>query len=647
MKNQNDYKHVFYNILRIRKFETMLLDFFLNGLVFGTIHTCIGQEAVALALADTLLPGDIVFASHRCHGYFLARGGSLEALLGEIMCRKNGVCGGISGVQHINSGNFFSNGIQGGIVPNLTGMAYAEKIKGNTNIGVTVLGDGTLGQGIVYESFNIASLLDVPVLFLVEDNGYAMSTATEKAVAGSISSRAKAFNIACEEIHSNDYFELYDVFLKAVNYVRKEKRPYCLIVRTYRLGPHSKGDEIRSEEELLKYKFNDPLEIAKTRLSDEAFIDKAEKQVEEELKNAYKKCLQSEKAYFTLEKKQEKRFQVSVLNVAKHKKCVTALNEAFFDIAKSDKNIIFLGEDICDPYGGAFKVTKGLATHFGQRVLNMPISEAGFTGLAIGLAANGIKPIVEIMFGDFISLCFDQILNHAVKYSQLYKIKLPLVLRTPSGGGRGYGPTHSQSLEKYFIGIPGLIIVALCPLHEPKELLKQLLNDLDSPLLFIENKMMYSRNLLVIEKGRCGDFFIEFSEEGIFRCTLDPSLSADIAIITYGGMVETAMIVAEMLLINYEIRAEVIVHTILSSLEIQYTVKYTYNIPNLAVLEEGTLGAGWGAEIIAQISTFLPGKKYLRIATTSSAIPSGNCESSIFPNSDKIIQEIKEFLNFR
>jgi len=170
-----------------------------------------------------------------------------------------------------------------------------------------------------------------------------------------------------------------------------------------------------------------------------------------------------------------------------------ALNEAMHEAMARDDRVLFLGEDILDPYGGAFKVAKGLSTRFPDRVLTTPISEAAITGIAAGLALRGMRPVVEIMFGDFLSLAFDQLLNHACKYRWMYnsQVRVPMVVRTPMGGRRGYGPTHSQCTEKHFVGMPGLRVVAPNSLCDPKRLLLRAILSDDEPTLFVEHKLLY------------------------------------------------------------------------------------------------------------------------------------------------------------
>jgi len=186
------------------------------------------------------------------------------------------------------------------------------------------------------------------------------------------------------------------------------------------------------------------------------------------------------------------------------------LNTALLQAMHSDESVYLLGEDILDPYGGAFKVTRGLSSQFPGRVLTTPISEAAIVGVATGMALRGLRPVVEIMFGDFVALAADQLVNHAAKFRWIYNdlVRVPLVVRTPMGGRRGYGPTHSQSLEKMFLGVPGLRLVAPNTLGDPASLLQTAIAE-DDPVLFIEHKLLYTRPLLEPDQGELTDFQFE------------------------------------------------------------------------------------------------------------------------------------------
>lgn len=254
-----DHYALYRTMLLIRRFEERALTEFSTGKLFGTTHAYIGQEADAAGIFDVTESGDVVFSSHRCHGHFLAYGGDPYRLAAELMGRATGLVGGRGGSQHIHWRNFYSNGIQGGIVPLATGAALAEKVQQTGNVALAFLGDGTLGQGVLYESLNMASLWQIPVLFVVENNRYAQTTPIALGVAGSIAARFAAFEIKSWEKDSTDVLEIRSAAEDALAYVRKQSRPAALILHTYRFSAHSKGDDIRDRAEIAQAKEHDPL----------------------------------------------------------------------------------------------------------------------------------------------------------------------------------------------------------------------------------------------------------------------------------------------------------------------------------------------------------------------------------------------------
>ncbi len=276
------FKELYKKMFLIRKFEELLLDLFSKGKLFGTTHTYVGQEAIAVSVMEHLNEADVVFSNHRCHGHFLAKEDDPEGLLAEIMGRKNGVCGGRGGSQHLHKNNFYSNGIQGGTVANALGMAFAEKYNQTGNIVVVFMGDGTWGVGISYESLNMASLWSVPLLVVVENNRYAQSTPLELNLAGSIIQRVQAFDIEVDEVESNDVAVLYPKFEEAVKFVREKQKPFVQIVNTYRLNAHSKGDDDRSKGEVEKWWEKEPLLYLETKMPKED-VDQIKLSVEKRL----------------------------------------------------------------------------------------------------------------------------------------------------------------------------------------------------------------------------------------------------------------------------------------------------------------------------------------------------------------------------
>lgn len=327
-----------------------------------------------------------------------------------------------------------------------------------------------------------------------------------------------------------------------------------------------------------------------------------------------------------------------------------SLNRALFELLEEDDRIVLIGEDIRDPYGGAFKVTKGLSVEFPDRVINTPISEGSIVGLAAGMAIRGFKAILEIMFGDFITLCMDQIVNHASKFPWMYnnKIKINLTIRTPMGGRRGYGPTHSQTLEKLFFGVPGIKIIAPSIYHDAGKMLKESVNE-NEPVLFVENKLDYPKRLRLnskdyhknlIVKADSAKFNVVFTSNNNFK-------NPDVTIITYGGMVEIVE-AAVLEMSNYNIKIDTVIPSLIKPIPLDEILVAIKRSGRIIVAEEGTLTNGWGAELSALISEH--GFKYLkcpikRVAALDLPIAnSKSLENEILPDKDKIKEAILEVL---
>ena len=270
----------------IRKFEELVLHLFAQGELAGTSHVCIGQEANAVGVINALdRDRDAVWGGHRSHGHFIAYCEKVEALLAELMGRTTGVCGGRGGSQHLCFRRFRSNGIQGGIVPSAVGTALALRETGA--ITTVFIGDGTMGEGIVYEGLNLAALWSLPVMFVVEDNGIAQTTPRALAVSGSIRRRADAFGIRAFEYSGTDVLQIHSLAARAVQYVRDEVKPAWLYLETVRLAPHSKGDDTRPPEELERLRGRDPLLLLRERAPDWASIEEdCDRRIEQALENA-------------------------------------------------------------------------------------------------------------------------------------------------------------------------------------------------------------------------------------------------------------------------------------------------------------------------------------------------------------------------
>ncbi len=343
-----------------------------------------------------------------------------------------------------------------------------------------------------------------------------------------------------------------------------------------------------------------------------------------------------------------------------------ALNRALFRCLAEDERVYFLGEDILSPYGGAFKVYRGLSEQYPERVISTPVSEAGIIGLAGGMALRGLRPVVEIMFGDFLTLAADQLINHSAKFRWMYnnQVRVPLVVRTPMGGRRGYGPTHSQTLEKLFLGIPGLRVLAPCTLGDPGDLLLRAILEDDDPVLFVENKLIYSCDLLEPELD--SDYVVSKS----FSVDADPNpagldpLSAisyapaytvtvrgapppQLTLVAYGYAAELARKAMLELAFQDEVWVELVVPTQLAPYQIEPVLTSASATGRVLVIEEGSFTLGWGAEIVARLAEHLGPRLMLarRLAALDQPIAaSREIESTQMPDMAQIMRTAKSMV---
>jgi pyruvate/2-oxoglutarate/acetoin dehydrogenase E1 component len=324
-----------------------------------------------------------------------------------------------------------------------------------------------------------------------------------------------------------------------------------------------------------------------------------------------------------------------------------SLNQGLYRALASDKRVVLLGQDLLDPYGGAFKVTRGLSSAFPERVLSTPISEAGIVGAAAGMALRGLRPVVEIMFGDFLTLAADQLINHAAKYRWMYndQVQVPMVVRTPMGGRRGYGPTHSQTLEKHFIGAPGLRVLAPAALGSPGDLLAETVLTSTDPVLFIENKLLYLEKLP--GEAELSEFDLQQSGS-TYLLAVRGAPQPDVTVAAYGYMAHLARKLLLSLAYEAEIFVELVIPTCLSPLDMQPILGSLERSQRLITLEEGTFTLGWGAEVLAQAASTLGPrlKAARRVATADLPIPaSGPLESAVLPGESAIRAAIWDILN--
>jgi len=329
------------------------------------------------------------------------------------------------------------------------------------------------------------------------------------------------------------------------------------------------------------------------------------------------------------------------------KRCVQVLNEALHEVFADRDDVYLLGEDILDPYGGAFKVSQGLSDAYPERVLTTPISEASLFGIAAGMALRGQRPILEIMFGDFIALGLDQTINGIAKFREMYddQVTVPLVVRTPMGGRRGYGPTHSQSLEKLLLGVPNIVVVAASECHDLRGLVVSAVDD-ERPVFLIENKLMYGRLNRRPEDGHIGELAVRESDGPYPTLTFSGTdfTEGTATIVTYGGMVPVVLEAVTELILEHEIFCEVVALSQLLPVELDAVLESVARTGALVTAEEGTLTGGIGAEIAARVQeaawSDLRGP-VRRVAARDGIIPSARpLEDAMLPSADDVVEAI-------
>jgi len=631
----------------IRLTEQLILDQFSRGLVSGTTHTCLGQELAALSVVRALDHiEDAVLSNHRNHGHFLTYSGDFPGLVAEIMGREHGVCGGRGGSQHLAWRQFHSNGVQAGMMGIGAGLALARKKRGSGALVAAMIGDGTLGQGLVYESMNLASVWQAPLLVVVENNGIAQTTYTRETIGGSIEERGTALGFATWHLTDDDP-EFCRKVADIVIAVRAAGRPGFLVIDTRRMGPHSKGDDLRPGEEMAEIRRRDPLAALGRRLPDAtrqriearnvSFVDEIRARAEASPEARYTEVPTH---IFGAAAPTDARVDAPK-SVSGGTTVRQSLNAALRHLLETVPEVLLLGEDLHDPYGGAFKVTQGLSTDFPGRVISTPISEAGVTGASIGLALAGFKPVTEVMFADFLTLCMDQIYNHAVKFPGMFRdMAVPLVIRAPSGGRRGYGATHSQSPEHLFASVPGLTVVYGSHRHDVGRLLIDATLSWPYPVLFLEHKLLYG------EKQDAAGYVELPAAANDVAAHLFPTLrrgddDPDITLLTYGGMLPVVEAAAKRLAQEEELGVEIVVPALLAPLPQATLIGHLLERRRVAMVEESHHHYGVAAEMAASLLERGYRGKVLRIGAPPLPIASArSLERQILPDETRIVEQI-------
>ncbi|MCY1152374.1 MAG: thiamine pyrophosphate-dependent enzyme [Sphaerochaetaceae bacterium] len=596
-------------MLNSRYFEQQISNLFQQKIMHGTTHLNIGQEAPQAALALNLDPGDWIVPTHRCHGYTIASGSSMYKMFSEMFGSSHGLSKGLGGSMHMSdleNNNPGSSAVVASGVGLAAGIAFAIKRKKKSNMAVALLGDGATSRGIIHEIMNISSIWDLPLLFYLENNGYGMSANVNDMVATkNLVDRAKVYNIKAVSVDGNDLEAVYKAVEAARKYITEEKKPYFIELKTYRFNGHSKSDPCvyRTREEEAYWLQRCPIKnftkkIIDNKIASAEEVDILNKACEAFVLQEFKKAEAVKDDALELENIEDFVFDPikvhSTHSTSSHRALGReAIREALLEECLLDENVVLIGEDIAK-YGGCFKVTGDLYTHVENQMFETPVSEEGFSSLAVGASLLGIRSVVEIMYGDFSTLISDALINHAskIRFMSGGQFNCPVVFRLPMGCGTGHGAQHSQSLEMMFTNIPGLKVVAPSSPRKAKALLKASIRD-NNPVIFLEHKLLYlleeevGDETEIMELGKA-----DIIEEG-----------SSISLISYGFSTNVCKKAIELLNSTYKFKnvVELVDINTLSPLDRDTIINSVVKTHKALIVHESPLSAGFGAEIAATI----------------------------------------------
>jgi 2-oxoisovalerate dehydrogenase E1 component len=489
----------------IREFEQEASRLYLNNEIPGFLHLSIGQEASAVGVCWPLEAGDVLTSTHRGHGHCIAKGLDITAMFAELMGRSTGICQGRGGSLHIadpRQGVFGANGVVAAGLPIAVGAATAARLRANGGVVVAFFGDGAVAQGAFHESVNLAAVWDLPVVFCCENNQYAEFSPSAAQHRGSLEDRARGYGVGYRRVDGNDVLAVAQGVGEVVEAQRQGAGPVIVEAQTYRWQGHYEGDpqRYRSPEELAAWKKRDPLVALASRIereSDSGEVERIDTEVAERIQEAVETARAAEEPapetlYHYVTAPREPVPEPAAPD-GETIKVMHAVHNALEYELRTDESVFLAGVDVGEG-GNVFALTRGLAEQYPGRVRDTPISETAVVGTAVGAALAGMRPVVELMYFDFLGVCFDQLLNQAAKLRFMTGggASLPMVVRTQFGAGRSSGSQHSQSLEALLAHIPGLSVVMPSTVGDTYGLLRAAIRD-PNPVIVVENRMLYGR----------------------------------------------------------------------------------------------------------------------------------------------------------
>ena len=647
---------------RIRAFDEKVAELFEGGEIKGTAHSYVGQEAVAAGVCASLGPEDFMASHHRGHGHCIAKGARLDLMMAELMGRESGYCQGLGGSMHIADlglNILGANGIVGAAMPLSTGAGLAARLDGSGRVAVAFFGDGASNQGVFHESLNLASVWKLPIVFVCENNQYALSTSYRDTTSvDQVAERASAYGIPGRTIDGNDVVEVYETVREAVERARAGEGPTLIEAMTYRWGGHSMRANIRdprSDEEYTSWMERDPVQRAERELRDVEIADEADLEaIGAEVVSELDEAVEFGRAagqpetdvlhaavYAPHEAFEEPGLANGNGANGRALGFVDAINEALHQEMESDPRVVVMGEDVAAT-GGIFGATKGLLEKYGEdRVRDTPISEAGFVGCGIGAAIAGLRPVVEIQIFDFVALTMDMLVNQAAKFRFMLggKNTVPVVIRGPQGGGIRLAAQHSQSLEAWFTHVPGLVVVAPSSPYEAKGLLTAAIRD-SNPVIFLEAKLQYLEPPGPVPEE---PYAIPLGKAAVKR------EGTDVTVVATMAMVPRALAAAESLARQGH-SVEVIDPRTLKPLDEETLLGSLRKTRKLVIAHEACLTGGFGAEVAAVVAE--KGFDWLdapvaRVAALDTPMPYNEAlERAVIPSQQRIADAIRETLAY-